>query len=313
MIFKKILKMDALLSAVRIIKSRLCTSVKYAYPNFYITLPSDHKLPIYQQKYINYDRFLPHLVKHLEPDNLVIDVGANCGDTLAAMACENRNLKYICIEPDNIFYSYLEKNISRIQASGVKNIYSVKALIGKEISNVTLAGSGGTKHATPNSDSSTIEPIYISRSLDELLSTELKHLSGDLKLLKSDVDGFDYDVLNSAESNIKKHNPMLFFECQCDNEDQKKNYLLTLEMLLSAGYEDFWLFDNFGEFLLHTTEIKNISMLIEYVWRQKNHSSTRTIYYFDILCCTKDSKQFITDVIDDYIEKISLKNELLYR
>jgi hypothetical protein len=176
-----------------------------------------------------------------------------------------------------------------------------------------LAGSGGTKHATPNSDSSTIEPVYISRSLDELLSTELKHLSGDLKLLKSDVDGFDYDVLNSAESNIKKYNPMLFFECQCDNEDQKKNYLLTLEMLLSAGYEDFWLFDNFGEFLLHTTEIKNISMLIEYVWRQKNHSSTRTIYYFDILCCTKDSKQFITDVIDGYIEKISLKNELLYR
>jgi hypothetical protein len=65
----------------------------------------------------------------------------------------NQSSTYICIEPDDIFFQYLEDNIKRI-----KNVYksvvvhSVKLLVGKNITNVTLDGIGGTKHAVIDSE-----------------------------------------------------------------------------------------------------------------------------------------------------------------
>jgi tRNA G46 methylase TrmB len=82
-------------------------SVLYELGRLLIHLPRYHKLPEYQQRHRQYDRFLPHLIKDLDHDDIVIDVGANCGDTLAGMVSKNPKLHYICIEPDNEFYSYL--------------------------------------------------------------------------------------------------------------------------------------------------------------------------------------------------------------
>lgn len=63
-------------------------------------------LPKYKQAYPNYNRFLPHLAKHLKDSDFVVDIGANVGDTLAAMYRANDSLRFICTELNDVFYTY---------------------------------------------------------------------------------------------------------------------------------------------------------------------------------------------------------------
>ena len=65
-------------------------------------------------------------------------------------------------------------------------------------------------------------------------------------LLKSDVDGFDYDVLNSALARIEKDCPMLYFEAAFDFDYQLVRYLEILRTLQQIGYGQWVIFDNFG-------------------------------------------------------------------
>jgi FkbM family methyltransferase len=197
------------------------------------------------------------------------------------MVEKNPTPNYICIEPDDSFYSYLEKNICRIKKSitGLK-IETKKALVGKNISNVSLDGNGSTKHAVIDH-----EGEIKSVPLDKMISTELS-----VRILKCDVDGFDYDVLDSSMAVIEVHNPILFFECQYDFEYQKNGYSNILKKLESVGYCDWTAFDNFGEVVVRTSDISLLCQLMNYVWQQNVGNATRTIYYFDILSVqTKDS------------------------
>jgi len=273
---------------------------EYTYTDFSITLPPEHLLCAYQRRHRLYDRFLPHLSKCLEPKSTVIDVGANCGDTLAAMYDANRTLMYICIEADERFYEFLKTNVARIEeVNKSASIYLHKALVGKHITNVVLDGSGGTKHAVIgdgriNNDAGGL----VSQTLDYLVSlTNPTNIS----LLKSDVDGFDYDVIDSAESIIRSQSPLIFFECQCDTLDQKTAYQKTIARLQAFGYCDWIVFDNFGEIIFQTHEIEHIGQLLDYVWRQSVCRSTRTIYYFDILAVSGKDAGLVRRVVETYM------------
>jgi len=56
--------------------------IGYKIGRFLIRLPHDHLLPVYQARFPQYDRFLPHLAGFLPKKLIVIDLGANCADTL---------------------------------------------------------------------------------------------------------------------------------------------------------------------------------------------------------------------------------------
>jgi FkbM family methyltransferase len=265
--------------------------ILHDYQKFSIKLPSNHSLPEYQNAHPKYDRFLPFLVKYATADDTIVDIGANVGDTLASMVEVNPSSKYICIEPDGSFYAYLEENIARIKQSiaGLR-IQAIQALVGKNISNVSLDGRGGTKHAVVGNNGG-----IKSLPLDNIISSILN-----LRILKSDVDGFDYDVLDSSMAIIEYHKPIIFFECQCDFEYQKEGYLRTLQKLESAGYVDWTVFDNFGEIILRTADIGILSQLLNYVWQQNVGSATRTIYYFDILSVQRADSVLIDKVLREF-------------
>jgi FkbM family methyltransferase len=265
----------------------------YQYEDFSIILPAHHLLPTYQQECPKYDRFLPHLAKYMKNSETIVDVGANVGDTLAGMVEQNPTASYICIEPDTTFYTHLQKNIERIKKSiPYLKVHTVKALVGKNISSVSLEGNGGTKHAVVNSEG-TIE----SKPLDKLIS-EATHPN--IRLLKTDVDGFDYDVLDSSIAVIQKHKPILFFELQYDFEYQKDGYTKTLLSLKSEGYCDWTIFDNFGEVMIRTRDINVILQLMHYVWNQNTGDAKRTIYYYDVLAVQKTDSALIDQVLAAY-------------
>lgn len=267
--------------------------VQYRYDGFFIELPADHRLPEYQRSYPKYDRFLPHLASYVEQSGTIVDIGANVGDTLAAMIERNPAASYICIEPDEQFHRYLEGNAERIRnaVSGAR-IRLIKALVGKTISNVSLDGKGGTKHAVPDAPGG-----LCSQPLDALIPDGA---GLNIRLVKSDVDGFDYDVLDSSHAVLDRHGPMLFFECYQDHEYQKQGYSNTLRSLAAAGYCDWTVFDNFGELVLRTGDIAVIDQLMDYVWKQNTGSAARTIYYLDILAVRNADSALIDKVLAEY-------------
>ena len=135
-------------------------------------------------------------------------------------------------------------------------------------------------------------------SLDELISdNEITNI----RILKSDVDGFDYDVIDSSIAVIEKHEPIIFFECYYDYEYQKISYCNIIRSLESYGYCDWTVFDNFGAIIVRTSDIETIFQLISYIWQQKIGLATPTIYYYDIMVVKNKDSALIDKVLEEYI------------
>lgn len=269
----------------------------------HIALPVDHLLPRYQREHLLYDRFLPELARHLAPDSLVIDVGANCGDTVAAMCRAQPALHHLCVEPDEGFYRYLEHNARRLQQAhpGVQ-LHLVQALVGQAGQHATLAGGGGSKHATLHASSqSTPANQLATESLDDIVARSAGRTERVISLIKSDVDGHDHDVLASATGLIARHAPLLYFECQATTETQLAQYKACIDTLAAQGYTDFWLFDNYGNLLVQASLPVLVHQVFDYIWRQARSRATRTMYYVDILAATPSQRPTAQAAVTAYL------------
>ena len=262
------------------------------YKNFSILLPINHMLPDYQKAHPKYDKFLPIVSKYINQNEMIIDIGANVGDTLAGMVDENPNPIYLCIEPEDEYYSYLLKNVDIIKKK-IPNlkVHLLKQFVGNQISNISLDKKGGTAKA--NLKGGNIK----SKTLDDILN-DFENIEK-INLLKVDTDGFDYDVLESALKTIKKYKPILFFECQYELEYQKTNYKNIIKKLQSLGYFHWTLFDNYGEKIITTQNLETIYSLMEYVWKQNLGKTTRTISYYDLLVCCDNNKEIVDNIIKE--------------
>ncbi len=280
-------------------RSLLGLKTEYRYGNFSLRLPANHLLPFYQSMHGTYDKFLPHLVRYLEPNATVIDVGANCGDTLAGMYDSNNQLSYICVEPDEVFFEYLEENAHRMRSSNPgASIRLYNALVGKGVGRAALEGTGGTKHAVQVGASQPAAKAIFSVTLDSLV---LPIRLGRVELLKSDVDGFDFDVLDSAARVIAEHLPILFFECYFTDLNQKYGYQKIITALQRSGYCAWTVFDNYGDVVLRTREIDILFQLFDYVERQNAGHTTRTIHYFDVMAGTERHEALLITAVSDYL------------
>lgn len=248
----------------------------YRFGGFEISAPRNHRLGLYRKVHPTYDQFLPTLAACLPPDSWVIDVGANIGDTMSAMWDKNRSLSFLCIEPDIRFFKYLSSNSLKTVAPGSNSeIRLEKALVGSGAKLVDLVGDKGTRKAIESSSGE-----FRSERLDDICS-KLK-ISSNITLLKSDVDGFDWDVLDSARDVIKANEPMLFFECQFDTVVQFENFKITIKDMSLEGYGNWAVFDNFGKLVLQTTDHSAILSLMNYSWGQKTDLFGVKIDYLDI-------------------------------
>jgi predicted RNA methylase len=90
--------------------------IHYKIENFSVLLPNNHKLPEYQLTYKNYDKKLRLITENTNNDqekNVIIDIGANVGDS-AAYIRSFTNSHIYCIEGDLYYLNYLRKNITSI-------------------------------------------------------------------------------------------------------------------------------------------------------------------------------------------------------
>ena len=115
--------------------------LKYKINDVKLWLPPEHLLPFYQAKFPLYDRFLPFLAYELPAKSIVIDVGANVGDTSVPLFYANPSLIFMCIEPDDYYFKFLCKNTANKGGSFVLR----KSLIGTKSESFTLKGGGVQK------------------------------------------------------------------------------------------------------------------------------------------------------------------------
>ena len=76
-----------------------------------LELPLSHELPFYQHDHPRYDRQLGAIAAEL--GGPVVDIGANVGDTAAAIRAES-DVPILCVEGDPAFFALLERNARAI-------------------------------------------------------------------------------------------------------------------------------------------------------------------------------------------------------
>jgi FkbM family methyltransferase len=265
----------------------------YRIGNIEISVPRHIDLPNIQKLHPAYDRFLPILCKFLDGPGTLVDVGANIGDTAIAIAqvCNN---PIVCIEPSPIFYSYLTKNLKLIPAERSKAIQKMIGT-GRFSGNLDHSIKGTARLSTQSTEQSSVQFV----SLDSLRDTIHEPI-----LLKSDTDGFDFDVLISAKETIKSSEPVLFWENEVNTSAQLEGFARLYQLLEENHYEFIYVFDNFGNLLLEGATVKNLVSLNNYLVSMRSNGQTRTFYYVDILATTKKNWPAVNDAICVYKETI---------
>lgn len=259
-----------------------------------IKLDYKHLLPLYQKQFPHYDKFLPILAKYLPQNSTAIDVGANVGDTLAGMIGANDKIKYVCIEPSWKFYKDLQKNVELIKKSKRNlDIITIREFVGKKIDNVSL-----------EVESRGITKVIIGDG--HIKSKELFNILEDKKikkenvsLIKTDVDGIDWDVIESAQSYLT-NKPYLFFECDYKKYYEYKKFNELFFKLKSLDYAFFSFFDNFGQYICTLNNLSQITELIEYIGRQNFCNDSRTFFYFDVLAFSSEKKKDVDEMLQKY-------------
>jgi hypothetical protein len=240
--------------------------MKYQLGSLLIEMTDRHTLPYYQQQHKLYDRFLPHLARSLTGD--VIDVGANVGALMAAMAQANPQLEFFCAEPQEQFFAALQQNKKIVEDKLQTKIRLMKNTIG---------------------------------TVGVSLNAVIEEFDYKPDLIKVDVDGMDYDVLNSYKF---EQQPMLYFEADYQTETQLELFKKLIYDLTQKGYSKFFLFDNFGAFMgaVEHDQTHHIDYLFDYIWTLKQRRSTMTIYYMDILAVTLKDELRASRSINEYLE-----------
>ena len=254
-----------------------------------LILPPEHSLPQYIRRHPQYDRFLPFLASYLPGDYSVIDVGANVGDTLVFMHSSAPHLTYLCVEPDRRYFKYLRKNIrENSHLCDSSSILIDNSFVSASELTGYLYGKNGTKSFV---SSITKKLPTSSKTIDQLI---VEHeLNGPI-LLKSDVDGYDFDVIQSASSIVSIPSTILYFEAYCSTSSQLYSYHAAIDLLSSNRYEHFWIFDNLGSLMCATSSIDCVKSLLDYSYQGNN------VPYLDILGSTSENYKLLTSAVSAY-------------
>jgi len=272
---------------LRLFQKLLQIPVRKTVGNIQLWLPPEHLLPIYKQKNNLYDSFLPTLANRLPKNSIVIDVGANIGDSCKSMYGSNSSLSFVCVEPDTKFFKYLKFNTRKIP----KGNLSLYILIVTESSgSFKLVGKGGTKSMKVSNQSS-----IKTATLDSLCADLDVNLQ--IGLIKSDVDGFDFDVLLSGRSVISEKQPLVFAEFSFIDSSSLGKYLNIVNFLISANYISAYIFKNTGGFECSI----DLSQLETFLRKSVNSSNLFVgVSYFDILFSADNFTNIANLAVDDF-------------
>jgi len=261
--------------------------IDYTIGPYTIVLPHYHALPRYQAKWKLYDSTLSVVSKALESKYSSfssIDIGANVGDTAAAISC-GPSTPVLCIEGDPSYIPFLQRNAATIGSQVTVELCYVASSAGVVTESQLVRQTGTTSAASalsamPGHATSrhSIDGIKVQR-----LESILEHYPGfsTPRLIKIDTDGFDFAIISSHTGWIGSRHPVIYFEYVIDSKTAHEEALNCIKSLADCGYTQFLVFDNFGNLLnshAHEADFPDINMYL-----LSNRAFGKRVCYCDVL------------------------------
>lgn len=217
---------------------------RYAFGKYVLDVPDDHSILDIHRKDQLYDRLYGSIVERIcstAPRGVVVDVGANIGDTAAMIATHVSN-PIVGVEGSEKFLEYLRRNAQIIgpQLTIFDRFVMPSAVKDRSLSYVAREGTGYLTSTTP--ERSAVPPeMFV--DLAGLLGT-CQEYGEEIALFKSDTDGCDGFIVAEAMDYLTCP---LFFECDANDilEGVPSPWPATFDLLDSRGYAVV-VFDNAG-------------------------------------------------------------------
>ena len=248
-----------------------------------ILMPSSHRIPFLLQL-LYYDTALSRISYFLKKkyDELVmIDIGANIGDTVSLITDVVNDGHYLCVEPEQKYFQVLKCNTKDIKyVTCEKSIISVlndNSIIGKTLNEVGGTAYFSNNEVSLNEDQNNVSPSIT--TIDNLVKKYPKFYQ--TNLLKVDTDGYDIKVLESAASLFIEQKPIIYFEFSPWHLTNvgEDDPLSLFDKMSKIGYSQALFYDNFGYPLIYININESeilLNQLISYAKRKPN-------LYYDIL------------------------------
>jgi FkbM family methyltransferase len=271
--------------------------VRLKYGDFFLECDASHNLPGILEFLPDYGRNVAEVARALavrEP--VVIDVGANIGDTALLLAGVVPGVRVLCVEGNPRFMPFLESNTSQI--SGVTIASAVlsdrTALIQGRFNE-----HGGTAHLVVSNGAESVQ----THTLDDLLLSYPAFASP--HLIKIDTDGFDAPILRGAKGVLTSARPVVFYEWDPYSYSLAgENDIGHAEFLTELGFERFLIFDNRGDLLL------NVRRPGREVWESLAHFSRRRHaidgLYYDIAAFPEERLATCESVWQHYAQSVKV-------
>lgn len=184
---------------------------RYLFGKYVLDVPDDHSIYDIHRKDVLYDRLYGTVVERIceaSPSGVVIDIGANIGDTAALIATYARN-PIVSIEGSDKYIEYLRRNAPIIgqQVSVLERFVIPACLKGHQLRYVLRDGSGFL--ASVDSELVSIVPRDKFIDVPSMISACRSKGEG-VALVKSDTDGCDGFIVAELMDELAVP---LFFEC----------------------------------------------------------------------------------------------------
>ena len=209
-----------------------------------LVLPVSHKLPIFLIDFPLYDTLPTRIADYLRVRDqtlLMVDVGANIGDTILACSRGAPSDQFLGVEANPEFVSYLKKNTSNLEGFLLVEAFCYSGE--EKQAYVRIESTGGTARVLEDPNGFAITK----KTLDEIL-TEHPQFE-DFNFLKLDTDGSDFDILRGARKSIAVSLPIILMEYDVfGNVNYVDDALDAIVSLAKVGYSTVIVYDNFGNY-----------------------------------------------------------------
>jgi FkbM family methyltransferase len=211
-----------------------------------VVLPPQHDLPFYQRRDPTYDRYAGGILADLASTvdrMLVIDLGANVGDTAVECLGAAPNIDVIAVEGAAAFLPYLYRNV---ESFGQR--CRVKAAFIGPVPGITERGFN-TGHTTANfaRAGGSGEQVDNWISPNELVAEAAGY---DLVVWKSDVDGLDIHLLVEHWALIEGGCDVLWFEYAPADTLGSPDDAQRLAALIGASGRAVDVYENLGRLMV---------------------------------------------------------------
>jgi FkbM family methyltransferase len=210
-----------------------------------LVLPPDHDLPFYQRRDPTYDAYAERLVAELAAGAdrvLVIDLGANVGDTAVACLGAAPNVDVVAVEGSPGFVPWLERN-TRAYGDRCRVVPSFVGPIAGVTDRGYIATGTSTGRFASSAEAGDSVDLSDFVSPGELLTSARDY---DEVIWKSDVDGLDIHVLVQNWEDIDGRCDTLWFEFDPPSTLGDPGDVERLVDLLGASGRRVDAYDNLG-------------------------------------------------------------------